>query len=310
MLFTVDYIRGNCAGAYAELPSLLKANLGDFLVFKYRTIYETGAVEVLEVKSMPTITLGIYKVKGEERNIDVSYFKSPFDSRSFILYQILLSLAKDKADEIRKMYEGFRLRDVAESKKVVNESISNYDEIYSAETFRSAITKYIFGINKIKIVDELCALADIIHGSYEKSGRAFYCGRLEKVISALQDNNGDLIPDNLRATVHYMLVGGMASITGADGTLVEAKRLLHSNIKATVIYDVTGWFYNGYDEKWRKQISDAESSICDAARIMDNEIFSSANMVLYLNNEGKSADISPMGVSLMTNEAEMTEEDI
>ena len=283
MIFTIEDIRRSCAGAYAQFPNLLKANLGDYLVFKYKTDYATGSVEVQEIKSMPAINLGIYKVGA---GIDVCYFQSPFDSRNFLLYQILISLSKDSAGEIRRLYEGFIIQDIEQSRIEIAEGISKYDEIYSAENFRTSISKYIFGINKVKVVDELCALADIIQGNYEKYGKSFYGGRLAKIISALQDNKGNLIPDNLLATVHYMLVGQLSAISGAGESIIEAKRLQRSNMDIPVIYDTTGWFYNRYDEKWRKQISDVESYIVEGAVMMDSEVLSSDAENLFFTKAG------------------------
>lgn len=267
MVFTGEDIRKNCPTAYAALPNLLKISVDGYIIVRYKTNYNDGSVSVEEIKTTPNITLGIYK--NVPHPSEIAYFKQPFDSKNFLLYQILISLAGDAIEEIKSMYARFRLLDKEAAKTEAATVIPKYDEIFNSEDFRKSISKYVIGGKKQIVIDELCVLADTMQSYYEKKGESFYCGKLQKIISAIQDNNGNLIPDNLKARIMYMLVGEMSSISGAEPSLLEAKRQLRSNVSIGSIYDNTGWFYNKKDGKWRKQISDSDSYIAEGARLMD-----------------------------------------
>jgi len=280
MIFNISDIKLHCPQAYKLLPDILKVNTNNYFVIIYKNVYETGSVIVSEVKSMPTISLSIESSVKHPNTF--SYFKQPFDSRNFILYQILLSLASEHKSEIVNMYAQFREQDRAQS-KMSESSVYKYDEIFNANNFRSAISKYIIGGKKEKIINEVCFVADAIDSYFERKSESLYQVKLSKVIGALQDNDGNLIPDNMMGKIRFMLVGRLSDITGQEPTYTEAIRQMRSGVQIPKIYDNTGWFYVSTDKSWRKQIDDSKSKICENGVIMDS---SSNDNKYYLTKNG------------------------
>ncbi len=267
MIFTINDIKLLCPNAYKLLPDILKVSTNNYFVFIYQNVYENGSVIVKEVKTIPTITLSIESSISRENTF--SYFKAPFDSRSFILFQILSSLASEYKDEVIKMYAQFREQD-KEQAKISSNTVYKYDEIYNANNFVTSISKYIIGGKKEKIVSEVCFVADAIDSYFQRKNESLYQSKLTKVIGALQDNDGNLIPDNMMGKIRFMLVGSLSEITGKESSYNEAIRQIRSGISIAKVYDNTGWFYVSTDKTWRKQIDDSQSQICSNGVIMDS----------------------------------------
>ena len=280
MYFGIEDIKNKCPKTYALLPSVLKMETDDYCVVKYKTNYSDGSIVVNSISAIKGLSLSIYKNLQQEES--VAYFKKPFDSKSFILFQILSFFSANEKEELIKMYEGFREADKEDAKINSEKLLKKYYEILSAETFKSSIEKYVITYEKDAVVSECCMVADILNSYYEKRGSSLYFQKLKKVIGLIQDRNGNIIPDNIYAQVKYMLVGE-GSEMGKSKELTEAKMDYRSGLSVANIFDNTGWFFSKNDSNWKKQISDAESRLTDLALEVDSQ--EDPNNYYYVDKE-------------------------
>jgi hypothetical protein len=285
MYFGIDDIKNKCPKVYALLPSILKMPTDNYYVVKYKTNYSDGSIIVNSISTIKGISLSIYK--GLQKEEEVAYFKTPFDSKNFILFQVLSFLSANEKMELIKMYEGFRYEDREISRLSSENTLKKYDDIFNSESFRASISKYVIGGKKENIVNECCMISDILNSYYQKKNTALYFQKLKKIIGLIQDNNGNIIPDDFRATIKFMLIGENSE-AGASNKLLEAKKELRSGISIANIYDNTGWFYSKNDNSWKKQINDAESRLTDVALEVDSQ--NDQKNYYYVSNN-KSCDV-------------------
>jgi len=264
MIFTANDIRRLCPTAYAGLPNEIKSSGDRFIVFEYN-ISNDGIISVKKISLWNSVGLFIYKNLGYDEKSgyqnSVAYFKSPFDSKNFLFYRLLIALCSNQKEEIKSMYEKFKLNDLESTQKKISQTLIKYDLIIDAISFKNAIKKYLFGFQAEAIADECTRIAEMINCYFSEKNQSLYGDKLSKIINVIADKNGMALPDKINSEMKYMLVGLTSTTAIKSDSYILASSLLRSGFSIVQVYEQTGWFYNKLDKKWRYQISDADSKL-------------------------------------------------
>jgi hypothetical protein len=245
--------------------NFLNLKKGFYFVFNYDLDESKSSIKVGSSKVLFEINDGIY------RNIlmdHIGYMKEPFDSSNYLFFSLLKNACtsyknedeKELTDESKKLqsqlvdlFVGYKAQDISENKRNLKQSIKGVQEINSSVSFSAALNN-IFSINKAP-VNGLCMVYDLLD-QYTKNnhGKSIYGEYITKIVRAVKNPNGGLLPELADSTLRYMIIGEKAA--KGDAELEIAKSLLRSGNDNYGIYLETGWFFNKYDSKWRKKISD------------------------------------------------------
>jgi hypothetical protein len=97
--------------------------------------------------------------------------------------------------------------------------------------------------------------------------KSIYGQYLTKIVKSVKNPNGGLMPELAGSTMRYLIIG---EIAGKDcEQLKEAKKLYRSGNSVYDVFLQTGWYFNKFDLKWRKRISD-DGFQFDAKILHDN----------------------------------------
>jgi len=232
--------------------NFLNLKKGFYFVFDYNLNESDSSIKIINSKSLWEINDGIYKNMKAEH---IGYMKEPFDSSSYLFYSMLKSvcITQDDKDKLINLFIGYKAQDIAENKRNLKQSIKGVQEINSSISFSTALNN-VFSINKAP-VHGLCMVYDLLD-QYTRNnyGKPIYGEYLTKIVKAVKNPNGGLLPELPDSTMRYIIIGEKAA--KGDLELNKAKSLLRSGNDIYGIYLETGWFFNNYDSKWRKKISD------------------------------------------------------
>jgi hypothetical protein len=255
----------------------LNLQKGFYFVFDYNLDESDSSIIITNSRRLFQINEGIYRSMTAQH---IGYMKEPFDTSNYLFYSILKNACKtdEQKEKLTNLFIGYKAQDIAENKRNLKESIKGVQEVNSSISFSTALNN-IFSINKAP-VHGLCMVYDLLD-QYTRNnhGKSIYGEYLTKIVKAVKNPNGGLLPELADSTMRYMIIGEKAA--KGDTELEKAKVLLRSGNDNYGIYLETGWFFNKYDSKWRKKVSD-DSFFFDL-----NKLTSSGDAFYYLSENFK-----------------------
>jgi hypothetical protein len=255
----------------------LNLQKGFYFVFDYNLDESDSSIVITNSRRLFQINEGIYRSMTAQH---IGYMKEPFDTSNYLFYSILKEACKtdEQKEKLTNLFIGYKAQDIAENKRNLKQSIKGVQEVNSSISFSTALNN-IFSINKAP-VNGLCMVYDLID-QYTRNnhGKSIYGEYLTKIVKSVKNPNGGLLPELADSTMRYMIIGEKAA--KGDTELEKAKVLLRSGNDNYGIYLETGWFFNKYDSKWRKKISD-ESFFFDL-----NKLTASGDAFYYLSENFK-----------------------
>ena len=255
----------------------LNLQKGFYFVFDYNLDESDSSIIITNSRRLFQINEGIYRSMTAQH---IGYMKEPFDTSNYLFYSILKNACKtdEQKEKLTNLFIGYKAQDIAENKRNLKESIKGVQEVNSSISFSTALNN-IFSINKAP-VHGLCMVYDLLD-QYTRNnhGKSIYGEYLTKIVKAVKSPNGGLLPELADSTMRYMIIGEKAA--KGDIELEKAKVLLRSGNDNYGIYLETGWFFNKYDSKWRKKVSD-DSFFFDL-----NKLTSSGDAFYYLSENFK-----------------------
>jgi len=251
----------------------LKSNF--YFVFHYDLLESQSSIAIKSSQILYEINDGIYRnMKGEH----IGYMREPFDTTNYLFYSLLKSALTSEEEEqkLNDLFVNYMVKDRQENKANLKNNLKANQVIESRISFNTALTK-IFSINP-NPVNGLCMVYDLIDQySKRKVGKSIYGELLTNIVRMVKNPNGGLLPEYANSTMRYLIVGEIAAKD--DPKLEQAKQLYRAGNTPKSIYLETGWYFNKFDQKWRKRISDDTFEI-DYSKVVrkgDTEYYLPAN---------------------------------
>jgi hypothetical protein len=221
----------------------LNLQKGFYFVFDYNLDESDSNIIITNSRRLFEINEGIYRSMTAQH---IGYMKEPFDTSNYLFYSVLKNACKsdEQKEKLTNLFIGYKAQDIAENKRNLKESIKGVQEVNSSISFSTALNN-IFSINKAPI-HGLCMVYDLLD-QYTRNnhGKSIYGEYLTKIVKAVKNPNGGLLPELADSTMRYMIIGEKAA--KGDTELEKAKVLLRSGNDNYGIYLETGWFFNKYD---------------------------------------------------------------
>jgi hypothetical protein len=234
----------------------LTLSKGFYFVFNYDLVESESNIKVSSAKSVYEINEGLYRGLSAQH---IGYMKEPFETTNYLFFSLLKSACRteEATSKLNELFFSYKIKDVQEYKANLKTHITGSQQINSAISFNTALNN-IFIANP-KPVHGLCMIYEFID-NYAKNvkGKSIYGQFLSKIVKAVKNPNGGLVPEYSNTIMRYLIVGEKAAANNAEmmESLERAKELHRSYNSAYSIYLETGWYFNKYDLKWRKRISD------------------------------------------------------
>ncbi len=247
-------------------PDFKRLNESDYFLFYYEFDDATSKMSLRgEEKVVMNITHAIYRnmphnaVTGQYYS--VGYFQQPFDSQNALFYHWLRLIIGDD-DTTTKFFRDCRAQDIAQAAESNKRTVfGNSYSISSRGNVETALNKYLD--DETTQINGCLAISDMFDCYTRKTlNKSLYGPILTKIVGAVKNPNGGLIPEG-NGQMQYMYVGENSKVSGSDPKLTQAKNMMRAGMRFAQIYLETGWFFNKYDAKWRKRISDKEVKIAD-----------------------------------------------
>ena len=236
--------------------TFLKLGSEPYFVFDYNLFEKDSSIEVVNSKITFKITDYIYKGMKAEH---LGYMRQPFDTSNYLFFSLLKSACttEEENEKLTNLFVGYKMHDIEENKKNLKHSLKGSQDITSSISFNTALNN-IFKSNP-QPIHGLCMIYDLID-RYSKyfHDKSIYGELLNKIVRAIKNPNGGLIPEYAGSKMRYLIVGEVAAsrdISMKD-SLELAKELYRSGNSSYETFLATGWYFNKFDFKWRKRISD------------------------------------------------------
>jgi len=229
---------------------LLKPNF--YFVFQYNLIESESGIAIETSQNLFEINDGIYR---NMRAQHIGYMKEPFDTTNYLFYSILKSAltSQENIDKLNALFVEYMYTDLQENKQNLKVNLKANQEIISRISFSNALNR-IFSINP-NPVNGLCMVYDLVDQcAFRNSGKSIYGGLLTNIVRMVKNPNGGILPEYANSSMRYLIIGEVAAKD--DPMLDKAKELYRSGNNPKSIYLETGWYFNKFDSKWRKRISD------------------------------------------------------
>lgn len=242
----------------------LNLKKGFYFVFDYDLNESNSSVNIVNSRSLYEINDSIYRNMTAEH---IGYMKEPFDSSNYLFFSILKSACKNGLEnKLIDLFMGYKAQDLDANKKNLKTSLKGNQEVNSSISFSTALNN-VFSLNKAPI-QGLCMVYDLIDAYIKRTNnKTIYGSMLTNIVKAVKNPNGGLLPEYAGSTMRYMIIGQKAAKD--DPELKKAKDLFRSVNNPYSIYLETGWFFNKFDNKWRKKISD-DSFEFDLGKLANN----------------------------------------
>lgn len=276
MELSLEDLKEKSPKIWADLPMGIKRlSENNFVVFFYW--YDDTISRITDIKNIAVvseISLELYKdIPYTEKGTyyTLGYFKLPLDTQSMLFYQFISFFCKDKV-VIKEFYDSIKQLDLASIEKKKQRTLyHNVFNIFTRDIFKQSVDRFIMAEEVKAPIMTICDSLD----SYLKHSKnqSLYGETISKVVMAIRNPNGGLIPEKI-GKLRYLYVGEKAIEISNDGTLAEAKEMLRNKFSHGEIYAKTSWFFNKFDNKWRKQISDSEVEI---PALSGNKLFMKSN---------------------------------
>lgn len=227
-----------------------------YFVFDYNLKEQESGIEVEHSRIVYQINDFIFK---NMKAAHIGYMRQPFDTSNYLFYTLLKSACDDEesVEKLNNLFISYKIKDIEENKINLKKVIKGSQEINSNISFQTALTN-IFKSNP-KPIQGLCMVYDLID-RYTKyyHDKSIYGDLLTKIVKAIENPNGGLIPELANSTMRYLIVGEKAAEKDEvmKDELQVAKELMRSGNSPYEVYLATGWYFNKFDFKWRKRISD------------------------------------------------------
>lgn len=276
---------------YKSLPTseFNKLGEGEFIVFFYFFDDTTSSIiDIKGVKVVPTIHLSLYKNMPTHKSGEAysfGYFQTPFDTQSSLFYHFLrYYFAKDEGQNrslLLSFFQEARKKDLESIEYKKEKTLySNSFKIYSRDNFINAVDRFLVSSDEVK--QPVLSVSDSIDSYYKKTqNKSFYGDCLEKVIMAIRNPNGGLIPEEINK-LRYLYIGENSLSMNDDKGLGEAKEMFRNGFKVEEIFAKTNWFFNKFDSKWRKPLSDVE---CTVPTLEKDTMFMKSDSKFYTNRD-------------------------
>ena len=238
--------------AFTWGKNFLSLKSGFYFVFNYDLLESESSIAIKTSQNLYEINDGIYRNMKAEH---IGYMREPFDSTNYLFYSILKSslTSQEDIDKLNELFVGYMYKDLQESKENLKVNLKANQQIISRLSFSSALNK-IFSLNP-NPVNGLCMVYDLIDQcAVRKTGKSIYGDYLTNIVRKVDNPNGGILPEYPNSKMRYLIIGEIGAKD--DPKLKEAKELYRSGNSAKNIYLQTGWYFNKFDSKWRKRISD------------------------------------------------------
>lgn len=228
----------------------LKSNF--YFVFHYDLLESESSIAIQTSQTIYEINDGIYRNMKAQH---IGYMKEPFDTTNYLFYSILKSslTSQEDIDKLNSLFVDYMYKDLQENKQNLKVNLKANQEIISRISFSNALNK-LFSINP-NPVNGLCMVYDLVDQcAMRMMGKSIYGGLLTNIVRMVKNPNGGILPEYSNSTMRYLIIGEIAAKD--DPKLLQAKELFRSGNSPKNIYLETGWYFNKFDSKWRKRISD------------------------------------------------------
>lgn len=245
---------------FSKLPEAFR-NMGknDCFTFYYEYDFENTKLKIRRSTILSSINIYLYgDIQTSEENL--GYFKQPFNTKDTLFYYYLKTYIGDDAKKFILSYK-------AKDDELLKNETAKYKfgdiEIKDRITFQDAITKFVL---KGNLINPIMTLTDSLNSYLLKNkNKSLYGQTIKKMVrlikhSAEGKEKGSmvdlfLIPDE-GGMVRYMMVGENSEVYKNSESLKIAKDMLRQKYSVEKIYNDTGWFFNTYDSKFRRNIED------------------------------------------------------
>jgi hypothetical protein len=226
----------------------------------------------------------------------VGFLQEPFDSTNYLFYSYLKYVVGNTDASVRDRYRRdlhelfleYQEMDSRAAKEKSKSSIIGVFDIFSPNSLLDALTEFFYfnrnPINGLRIIFDM-------FDSYMKrtANVSFYGEVLQQIVRLVKNPNGGVINQN-NGTLRYLIIGEVAAKD--DSNLKEAKKQLREGVDSVSIYLNTGWFFNKFDGKWRKRISD------DGFLFKSDSLIKSQDYSM-LNDEGYIGGVNNLNTDLI-----------
>jgi hypothetical protein len=276
---------------WETLPQKFKELSEDktFYVFFYN--YSDSKSEIVDIdvnseKIVPKVSVKTYK--GIKAGHKMGYFQYPMDSQNTLFYQFIKFYCRNSIEEsdLKEYFKELKFKDLESINDRYEKTINNnVFKIFSRDNFVSAIDRFLYVSNEVK-TNTLSIFDSIDAYVKNKENKSLYGGFLVKIVKAIRNPNGGLVPDT-NTKLRYMLVGENSELLKDENSeyyqsLEQAKDMYRNNFNSSEIYIKTKWYYNSYDKKWRMPILDKDFKIKD---LSVNSIYISENSTFINERE-------------------------
>ena len=263
---------------FSSVPMDLFESVGDnqYLAFHYN--YDEIRGEILDIQNLKVVSSIDIKLYQKQPHTDrkyysVGFFQFPLDTQNTLFYQFLkyyfvFLKPKETKDEAKKKLMDFFLSAKAKDLESIafrreNTVYNNVFKVYGRDTFVSAVNRFVLAQGDV--ANCVLAITDAI--DYHCKGiknKSLYGSLIEKVVMAIPSTEGGLVPDKIDR-LRYLYVGENSVLEKDNKELNEAKEMYRNGDDAGEILAQTGWHFSKKDQKWKKRVSDIESSIQELA---------------------------------------------
>ena len=244
---------------------LLEVGQGKILVFYYDYNEGNSSLHIYKEEIRYVINEDVYRTLARTTGQHVGFLQEPFESNNYILYAYLMRMltigaTDDGYFEARKkltnLFVEYKDKDIELAKSKSVGFIKGIFEINSKFSCLEALDE-IFYINK-KAISGFRVIFDMFDEYYKRTKNISFYGKvLSSFVRLIKNPNGGVINQE-NGLIRYLIIGEKAG--GSDPKLKEAKEQLRQGLDTNTVYLNTGWYFNRYDDKWRKRIDDSEFS--------------------------------------------------
>lgn len=268
----------------------LKGNF--YFVFNYDLNESDSSISIKNSQLLYEINDGIYRNLTAQH---IGYLKEPFDSTNYLFFSLLKSSLTNEEDasKLNDLFISYMYKDLQENKQNLKYNLKANQKVDSRISFNTALNK-IFSINP-EPVQGLCMVFDLIDQfTLRKVGKSIYGTMLTNFVRAVKSPNGGLLPEYAKSTMRYLIIGEIAA--QGDPNLEKAKGLYRAGNTAKAIFLETGWYFNKFDQKWRKRISD------DTFFVDMDKVVTKGETEYYLPKDMKFDDFQKLSLEIANNQ--------
>jgi len=266
---------------------LFSATNDSHLVIYYQYSEYTSTIIVLAEDVRYIINEDIYRKLSSIKQAEfVGYLKAPFETNNYLFYAYLKdritkcavdgTITEEQSNQYRKnLNELFLLYKADDKERAKEKSVNSIKGVYpiTSSLSLSEALDNIFYVNK-KPLNGLSVMFSMLESYYKKNNISFYGDVLHSFVRLVKNPNGGVINQE-NGILRYLIIG--EKVAGDDKELQEAKRQLRVGVDYNSIYLNTGWYYNKFDEKWRKNIPDGFVGFTDDVTFTNNYILSKSS---------------------------------